>query len=267
MSIYITKNKRRIVRNRYNNSGAGLQILELIRRYEEIDENFKEYRIQQRETKSEHERFAQSIRRTRTNIQAILEANLDSKSYFLTLTFREEINDYNKANQMFHYWVRIKNKGIKYLVVKELQRQNRDDVIHYHLIVFDCENIEELAESWTYGYYCIKQITNRYSYSISNYMTKYFSKDKNQLVHNNKKIFSKSRNLKKPLYISDYALSQIYDLAGINIDLMTFDFSQYNYIIKEYSNKIVALEIKEENKHYKKLRQMFGKDIEITFKV
>ncbi len=267
ISVYITKNKRRIIRNRYNNSGFGLEILKLMRIYEEINEEFGEYRKQQREMKGEHERFEQSIRRTRTNIQAILEANLDSKSYFLTLTFREEINDYNKANQKFNYWVRLKNKDVKYIAIKELQRQNRNDVIHYHLIVFDCENIEELAKSWTYGFYYIKQISNRYSYSISNYMTKYFSKDKNQLVHNKKKIFSKSRNLKKPLYISDYALSQIYKLAGINIDLMTFDFSQYNYITKEYSNKVVALEIKDENEHYKILRQMFGKDIKITFEV
>lgn len=268
MSFYITENKRRNVHNKYNNSGAGLAMLDLIRRFEQTDKGFKDFRNQQKESKEEHERHEQSIRRTRRNIQGILEANLDKNSWFLTLTFKEEINDYQKANQMFNYWVRMKNKDIKYLVVKELQTKNRNNVIHYHMIVFDCEvkKFMKLATSWDYGFFYMKRIENRYSYSIANYFTKYFSKDKNQLVHNEKKIFSKSRNLKKPLYISNNALNQIYKLAGIDIDLMTFDFSQYDYITKEDANKVVALEIKQENKQYKALRKMFGEDVKITFK-
>lgn len=242
--IYYTKNKVRRQR-KFHNSLYGVQLIKDIRLYSEMCPDFKrDYEERLNSKKNKKERAERSIRRTRMNIQRTLEANLDNKSYFLTLTFKEEINDYEKANQRFNYWVRIKNKNLKYLVIKELQNKNRDNVIHYHLIVFDCEDINKLAESWSYGFSYIKKIDNFYSYSISSYLTKYLTKDKNQLVHKEKKIFSKSRNLKKPLILTSNVISQILDIHGINTDLMAFDYLQYDYIIKDTPNVKYALSIK-----------------------
>src|SRR5690554_7837713 len=134
--------------------------------YKEIDQEFAEFLEKEREKEQNIiQRSERSLRRTRKKIQDLLNANLDNKSYFVTLTFKEDIQDYEKANARFNYFIRQKNKDIKYLVVKELQTKNRDNVIHYHLIVFDIEpdDLKKLVESWVYGYTSSKKITNKFS--------------------------------------------------------------------------------------------------------
>ncbi len=209
----------------------------------ENDPEFREYRLKQIENgEFEKERMAQSFRRTRKNIQDILNANLDNNSYFVTLTFAENLQDYEKANARFNYYIRIKNKDIKYLVVKEHQQRG---AIHFHLIVFDIEKdkLDKLTNSWSYGFWYVKKINDKYAYSIANYMTEYFSKEKNQLVKANKKIFSKSRNLKKPLIISDKVVDMILEKYNFDIDLEKYDWAQHEYKIETKPNHDLAIDI------------------------
>lgn len=244
--IYITKNKVRLHKTPYE-LNKGLHTIFLLRKAMEYDEDLKEYIKEQRKKRkeeNEEERHERSLRRTRTNIQRVLEANLDDKSYFLTLTFAEDIRDYEKANQRFNYWVRQKNRNLKYLVVKELQNKNRDGVIHYHLVLFDIEDMKSIAESWTYGYYYFKPITDKKSYSIANYFTNYLTQDKNQLIANEKKIYSKSRNLNKPLILSQAVYKVIMDLNGWNIDIESFDWLQYDYITEDKGSYLLAVALK-----------------------
>lgn len=242
MRVYVTENKVKRLKSFPNNT-VGIQMLRDIRWALDNDLEFKEnYEKMLAIDKNLDERSERSIRRTRKNIQDILNANLDDKSYFLTLTFAENLQDYEKANSRFHYFIRIKNKDIKYLVVKEHQQRG---AIHFHLIVFDIEKdkLDKLTKSWSYGFWYVKKINDKYSYSIANYMTEYFSKEKNQLVKANKKIFSKSRNLKKPLIIGDKVVDKILNKYKYNVDLEKYDWSKHKYKIEEKSNYNFAIDI------------------------
>lgn len=242
MRVYLTDNKVKSLKS-YPNNNAGIQVLRDIRWALENDLEFKEnYEKILATSKNLSERNERSIRRTRKNIQDTLNANLDDKSYFVTLTFAENIQDYEKANARFNYFIRLKNKDIKYLVVKELQQRG---AIHFHLIVFDIEKekLNQLLSSWNYGFWYSKKIKDKYSYSIANYMTEYFSKEKNQLVEANKKIFSKSRNLKKPLIIGDLVVDKILEKYKYDIDLEKYNWSQHTYKIESKSNYDFAVDI------------------------
>lgn len=242
MKVYITKNKVKRLKN-FNGSYAGVQLLNDIRWALKNDIEFKEYYEKiKNDLNYKKVRSERSIRRTRKNIQDILNSNLDNKSYFVTLTFAENLKDYEKADSRFHYFIRIKNKDIKYLVVKE--HQNRG-AIHYHLIVFDIEKdkLDELTNSWNYGFWYVKKINDKYAYSIAKYMTKYFSEEKNQLVKSGKKIFSKSRNLRKPLIISDKVVDLILEKYNYDIDLEKYDWLQHKYKIEKKSSHYLAVDI------------------------
>lgn len=242
MKVYVTKNKVEQLKG-YANNYAGIETIKGIRWTLENDAEFKEnYEKMLKDENYEKERTERSLRRTRKNIQDILNANLDDESYFLTLTFAENLQDYKKANSKFHYFMRIKNKNIKYLAVKEHQERG---AIHYHLIVFDINenDLKGLQESWTYGFTQSKKIVNKYSYSIANYLTKYFTKEKNQLVKAGYRIFTKSNNLNKPLIISTGVVDKILTKYNYNIDLVKYDWLQHDYVIKNKSTHKLAVDI------------------------
>jgi len=230
--IYVSKNRIKKLKT-FSNNNYGIQILNDIRWAEKNDPEFKQAREKiLQSNKYKKERTDRSIRRTRKNIQDILNANLDDKSYFVTLTFAENLQDYKIANSKFHYFMRIKNKNIKYLAVKEHQQRG---AIHYHLIIFDIEKekLQKLIDSWTYGiikHY--KKITDPYSWSIANYLTKYFTKEKNQLVKAGYRIFTKSTNLQKPLIISGGIVDKILAKYNYDVDLVEYDWLQHDYIIE-----------------------------------
>ncbi|MCO7151938.1 helitron helicase-like domain-containing protein [Vagococcus lutrae] len=81
---------------------------------------------------------AKSNIRARNNIRRIALSNFDNKSTFLTLTFQENIQDLDLANEVFQRFVkymredlRKKNCKFKYLAVIEFQKRG---AIHYHLL-------------------------------------------------------------------------------------------------------------------------------------
>jgi len=160
----------------------------------------------------------------------------------VTLTFADNLQDYKKANQKFKYFINKKNDGIKYLAVKEHQQRG---AIHYHLIVFDINesDLESLIKSWGYGFTYLKKITNKYSWSIANYLTKYFTKEKNQLVKAGFRVFTKSNNLKKPLIISDRVIDKVLLKYNYDVDLGVYDWSQHDYVIESKPTHNVAVDI------------------------
>lgn len=241
--IYFTKNKVKELKT-YPKSNKGIQTLQLIRWQKKIDQEFAEFLVNQsKKNENIKERSERSLRRTRKKIQDLLNANLDDKSYFITLTFKENLQDYEKANARFNYFIRQKNENIKYLVVKELQKRG---AIHFHLIVFDIElkDLEKLVKSWNYGFTHYKKITKIQTYSIANYLTNYMTKDKNQLIEVKKKVFSSSRNLKRPLVISNAVINEILLKHKYNVDLKAYDWIQHDYIIERKHNYDLAVKIK-----------------------
>ena len=241
MRVYVSKNIVRRLKN-YPCNNYGIELIKLLRWTLENDDEFREeYERVLKEEASKKERNERSLRRTRKDIQDILNANLDDRSYFLTLTFKENLKDYKKANNRFHYYIRHKNENIKYLAIKEHQKRG---AIHYHLIVFDIEeeDLKKLKSSWTYGFSHSKKITNKYIPSISNYLTKYLTKEKNQLVEAGYRIFTKSRNLKKPLVISRKVVDKILIKYKYDIDLESYDWLQHDYIIEEKPKHNIAVD-------------------------
>lgn len=241
MKVYVSKNRIKRLKT-FSNNNYGIEIIKGIRWTLENDAEFKEnYEKMRKDGNYEKERTERSIRRTRKDIQDILNANLDDNSYFVTLTFKENIQDYKKAYQKFKYFINIKNKDIKYLCVKEHQERG---AIHYHLIVFDIEKekLKSLVESWTYGiikHY--KKITDFYTYKIADYFVKYLSK-KNQRVKAGYRIFTTSTNLKKPLIISDKVVNKILEKYKMDVDLECYNWLQHNYIIEHKPKYDVAVD-------------------------
>lgn len=187
------------------------------------------------------QRSDNSIKRTRARVISILSNNLDYNSYFMTLTFAEEVNDYQKALKIFNKFVIYANRSLslplKYVCMKELQKTNRNNVIHYHLILFSIsiEDVLLLKTLWyQYGIVHLKKITDLNSKRIANYVTSYITDvSKNQLIDSNYRLFTTSNNLKKPIKINNNLLLEYiqylskydYDSNNLSLELDIVDYA------------------------------------------
>ena len=138
----------------------------------------------------------------RFDIKRIIDCNFDDRSTFLTLTFKENIQDIETANREFTLFIKrlkryLKNQQLKYIATWELQQRG---AIHYHLVLFSVPYIknDKLSELWGNGFIKINKIketvTNE---AVGVYITKYFVKDLEKKA-NQKKAYFCSRNLIKP---------------------------------------------------------------------
>lgn len=138
----------------------------------------------------------------RFDIKRIIDCNFDDRSTFLTLTFKENIQDIETTNREFTLFIKrlkryLKNQQLKYIATWELQQRG---AIHYHLVLFSVPYIknDKLSELWGNGFIKINKIketvTNE---AVGVYITKYFVKDLEKKA-NQKKAYFCSRNLIKP---------------------------------------------------------------------
>ena len=141
----------------------------------------------------------------RWEIARIVDCNFDDKTKFLTLTFRENIQDINKTNREFknfiqrlnYYLYKTKIQSLKYIATWEKQKRG---AIHYHVIFFDFPYIakEKLQDLWGHGFIKINRIDVDSKENRGRYLSKYFGKDL-ELKEHKKKAFFKSQNLKMPI--------------------------------------------------------------------
>ena len=142
---------------------------------------------------------------TRWEIARIVDCNFDNKTKFLTLTFKDNIQDITLTNREFKYFIQRLNyylyqtkiQTLKYLATWEKQKRG---AIHYHVIFFDFPYIakEKLQELWSHGFIKINRIDVDSKENRGRYLSKYFGKDL-ELKEHKKKAFFKSRNLKMPV--------------------------------------------------------------------
>lgn len=139
-------------------------------------------------------------------IKRTIDCNFDDKSTFLTLTFRENMRNIDKANKEFTLFMkRLKNylkSPLKYIATWELQLRG---AIHYHLVLFSVPYIDnkKLGELWGNGFIKINQIKGKVKDdAIALYITKYLVKDLENKDRKKKAYFC-SRNLKKPEEIKE----------------------------------------------------------------
>lgn len=154
-----------------------------------------------------------TVHRARSKLRRTISANVwrwyDEKGNairpkFLTLTFRENIKEFEKANYEFTKFVQRLNEAfygrkcksqLKYLLVPEFQKRG---AIHYHVIFFNLPYIEEkrLRLIWNQGFIKINSISE--VDNVGAYICKYMGKGNDDDRLHGKKCFWGSRGLLKP---------------------------------------------------------------------
>ncbi|MCI9049562.1 MAG: hypothetical protein HFF37_04120 [Coprobacillus sp.] len=157
--------------------------------------------------------------RSRNHVFDLARCNDEYWKSFITLTFKENIQDINIAYDMFNKWLKSARRYLKrnniefyYLGVIEFQKRG---AIHYHLLTnIECGSyILPLQESeknkfnvmyWKYGFSSafniVKDVNN--FFDIAKYMCKYMAKKNDDIRLKNHKRYYHSRNLKKPLELT-----------------------------------------------------------------
>ncbi len=182
---------------------------EIYKYTKKILKNKKTKVITKKRTK-DGQRSTFSLNRTRNTVRRLISANFTSQSTFLTLTFEENLQDARIANACFTKFIRylrhyIRSQGefdekkFKYLAVIEFQKRG---AIHYHVICtlpFISRKIMRLA--WPYGFY--KMNKTKHVKNIGAYVSKYLYKDVNDSRLKGQKAYFCSRNLTRPVEITD----------------------------------------------------------------
>lgn len=164
--------------------------------------------LEEHKTASEHydalKRKQKHYENMRWVIARIIDCNFDNKTKFLTLTFKNNIDDVSYTNYEFNKIIKrlnfslynTKKQQLKYLAVWEKQKRG---AIHYHIIFFDLPYIKnkELQDIWGHGFIKINKIDVDNKDNRGRYVSKYFSKDIDDKNYKQKAFF-KSQNLKLP---------------------------------------------------------------------
>jgi hypothetical protein len=196
-------------------------------------------------------------------------------STFLTLTFRDNITSFDSANASFDVFRRnmtdfMKRKHkLKFEYVAVIEFQERG-AIHYHLLCnLPCPyiiNREEKKKSdeqktfenmvaeflWLEGFVTVQPLTINPKFNNDNvdnvgaYLVKYMTKETTNLGCLNKKMYSTSRGLKKPIEV------KFLDLSNVPSPLGSPNFS--NHYTSMFTGDVVFEE-------YNKLRHTACSDI------
>lgn len=164
-----------------------------------FDEMSAQYQYDSLKRKQKH------YEQMRWEVARIVDCNFDNKTKFLTLTFKENIQDINQTNREFKYFIQrlnyhiyqTKTQLLKYIATWEKQKRGS---IHYHVIFFDFPYIakETLQQIWEHGFIKINRVDVDSKENRGRYLSKYFGKDL-ELKEHKKKAFFKSQQLKMPI--------------------------------------------------------------------
>lgn len=153
------------------------------------------------------------MQRARSLLRRLINSNvaqyMDSEgnpytSKFLTMTYKENIQDIKYSNREFRKFVKRLNRyvgfNVKYVSVLEFQKRG---AVHYHVVFFNLPYIKKarLAEIWGHGHVKINKIET--VDNVGAYVSKYMGKDLEDKRLLGKKCYFSSRGLKKPEEITD----------------------------------------------------------------
>jgi len=197
---------------------------------------------------TEDERFKQSIYRTKKTFENILKCNVNlGLASFVTLTYGDTTLSRKKALKDFVLFKKrlLDNDDVKLKYVGVLERQkergkkeNNYGSWHFHLIVFEHKkefNYQYIKKRWGLGIVNVKFIKNKdqlsYIGKMSNYLTKYLSKDR---ILAYEKTYFTSHNLNKPvkLSVSDF-IKDIYNTSKYQLKETTS--VKYSYVGSVYT--------------------------------
>lgn len=175
------------------------------------------------------------LSRARKDLRRIINCNIQKYSKFLTLTFKDNVQDLDYANYEFkkfilrlnyHYGIKV-----KYTAVIEFQKRG---AIHYHCILYNLVqkiNVQELQEIWKHGFIKINSIDN--VDNVGAYVCKYMTKtDDDRLL--GRKMYFNSRGLNKPQEIKEPDLiaqlqKSLLDQAPKYENTFKNDYNSINY--------------------------------------
>ena len=130
---------------------------------------------------------------TRWEIARIVDCNFNNQTKFVTLTFKENIQDITVTNKEFKNFIQrlnyslyhTKTQLLKYIATWEKQKRG---AIHYHVIFFDFPYIakEKLQDLWSHGFIKINRIDVDSKENRGRYLSKYFGKDLDVKEHKKK---------------------------------------------------------------------------------
>jgi len=204
---------------RFKKETSSLKGLQVIK-----DMRFAEIKIEKKR------RVERSINRSRQKIREVLNNNLDDYSWFITITFKENLQDVTKATNYLNLYIKRNFNDLKYLVVKERQERG---AIHFHLVVFGY-NVETAQayqdfKQWKHGLVFVKRIRFKNATAISNYFTKYLGKE-NQLIDTGKRIYSTSKNLKQSIEYNHMIYQYIINKFGYDFDINNLDLENIDLV-------------------------------------
>lgn len=140
------------------------------------------------------------LNRARRDLRRIVNSNVQDYSKFLTLTFADNVQDIEWANNEFKKFIKRFNYHLGYKVaysgVIEFQKRG---AIHYHVIFYNTPQklkLDDLRAYWGHGYIklnIIKDVDN-----VGAYICKYMTKCEDEKKLRGKKLYFNSRGLEKP---------------------------------------------------------------------
>ena len=215
------------------------------RDFEELSSIEKAESMQRRKAYYQDKRF---------EIKRIIDCNYDDKSTFLTLTFKENIQDIERANREFTLFIKrlkryLKNQQLKYIATWELQQRG---AIHYHLVLFSVPYIDnkKLGELCANGFIKINKIKETVkNEAVGVYITKYFVKDLEKKA-NQKKAYFCSRNLIKPK-----ETKKKLDFDEMN-DILT-DEKDLLYIKNFIARELLEIDVSTGEKIYREVKKVY----------
>lgn len=168
---------------------------------------------------------------------------------FITLTFADEVTDYETAKHEWELFLkrlkyRFSEHDLIYIAVHELQRKRASDgnegVYHFHILTnIGFFPIAELQKIWRNGYCFIEQAKRGQTSHIT-YLFKYVTKDvladEKKGVRSKHRLIYSSRNIKRPRVIKE--------LSGESLDELFWNYlekidSMSSYEVKNHNGAII----------------------------
>lgn len=182
------------------------------------------------------------LSRARRDLRRIINSNIQKYSKFLTLTFKDNITDLDKANNEFKKFIKRLNYNfnikLKYSVVIEFQKRG---AIHYHCLLYNLTqkvDIKKLTDIWSNGFIKINAIDN--VDNVGAYVCKYMTKTdddrlKGRKMYFNSRGINKFQEIKEPNLVSS-VLSSLQDQTPKYENSFANEYNNISYkqyIIKE----------------------------------
>lgn len=201
-------------------------------------------------------------------ISRIIDCNFDDNTKFMTLTFKENIQDISYTNYEFNKFIKrlnfhlyhVKKQNLKYLAVWEKQKRG---AIHYHVVFFSFPfiKVKQLQEIWTHGFVKINKVDVDSKDNRGRYISKYFSKDIDDKDYKQKAFF-KSQNLIMPK-TRRITKKELYDFSSENVvftKLYSRKIPKFYDTLGHGENGFESISFKEGTVRYTKIRKELHND-------